>query len=666
MAYDWIYHSPSVTDEQRKKMADKIAELGYQSAKKQERRVDIWHHFGAGGWTSGVLVAGLVLAGEHPEATRLLSWGVGHFKAAYLPAWQYTGGGWLGGGQSYSDGPANLTRALACWESATEKGIFSIIKRDYGNWLEELMYFMIYQILPDKSRSDAAGLERTIFKYCYPNDCFMLVARGYKNPDAYAFLRWMGVEPRDFVLLYDEETDSKQPRFPDLPAAKVWGRGGLGYVQMRSDGWSKDSAVIEFKCGDFIWSHAYNHEHNGLYIYRNGRLALKTGDYGDKPWFGNHTRYWYERTVSANSMLIIQPGEFSRSGRKIDGADEQGFYPEYGSQRLNFGECNVFTFAEYMARKNANPSRIKDDGEMHWETGAIIAFEHAPDFSYCYVCGDATQAYNNPKSVYAALGRKNKPKMDLFTRSMVFLDKKYLVVFDRVNTLDRSYRKAWLLHSVSKPAVGGNILRSQVPGHIEEFDGDTVIITWQNEEIPIPDPRHPGRLIVKTYLPAKHYVRRVGGEGYEFWVLGKNRPPRQWPRPKKVQGRKSPVGSWRVEISPAEPAKFDNFLHLLYPCDITTEESPPAKMVASAHSKMIGLAVGRWFVMFGKKGEVHGEVTYSVPQEKIDHLVVDLKRRAKYAVSGIVGGKKEMIASDEGTLRFITEGIGTVRLVPKT
>jgi len=666
MAYDWIYNSPSVTEEQRKHMADKIVKRAYRSAKIQEKKIDMWHHYGSGGWASDVLAAGLVLAGEHPEANRLLSWGIGYFKAAYLPGWQYTGGGWMGGGQSYSAGPGNLTRALACWESATEDGIFETIKRDYGNWLENLMYFMMYQILPDKSRVDTVGLERTVYKYCYPNACFMLVARGYKNPDGYAFLRWMGVEPKNYLMLYDEETDSKKPSFPNVPATEMWGRHGLGYVQMRSNGWEKDSTVIEFKCGDFIWSHACNHEHNGFNIYHKGRLAVKSGDYSDNFWFGNHTRYWYERTVSANSMLIIQPDEFSRCKKKIDGVDRQGFYPEYGGQRLNFGDCNVFTFDEYLARKDAYPSRTKDGGRMYWETGDLVAFEHAADFSYSYVCGDATQSYNNPKRVYSALGRKNKPKIDLFTRSMVFLEKKYLVVFDRVSSLDTDYRKAWLLHSIDKPEISGKILKAEVPGHIEDFNGDIVKITWGNGEIPIPDMDDPGRLFVKTFLPAKHYIRRIGGEGYEFWALGKNRLPKNWPRPKNSRGRHflRECCNWRIEISPAEPAKFDNFLHFLYPCDTSIEAPPAAEMVTAKDNKMVGVAVGGWLVMFGRTGMVDDDVSYMAPAKKTEHLVVDLKQGAKYKVSGTSSGEKEITSSKEGTLRFATEGGCTVKVVP--
>ena len=79
---------------------------------------------------------------------------------------------------------------------------------------------------------------------------------------------------------------------------------------------------------------------------------------------------------------------------------------------------------------------------------------------------------------------------------------------------------------------------------------------------------------------------------------------------------------------------------------------------------MVGLAVGGWLVLFGRKGQAAGEVSYKAPNGKTEHLVVDLKRGAKYRVSGTAGGAEEMTASGEGTLRFATERAGTVRLVP--
>ena len=112
--------------------------------------------------------------------------------------------------------------------------------------------------------------------------------------------------------------------------------------------------------------------------------------------------------------------------------------------------------------------------------GNITAFERAFDDRYVYVSGDATMAYNNPAYTYdyrnpkTGKSRKNHPKINLFTRSMVYLlGADDLVIFDRVQALDPSWRKAWLTHFQGKPeVVDGKLLDAEVSGHIEDFSGD--------------------------------------------------------------------------------------------------------------------------------------------------------------------------------------------------
>jgi heparin/heparan-sulfate lyase len=298
--------------------------------------------------------------------------------------------------------------------------------------------------------------------------------------------------------------------------------------------------------------------------------------------------------------------------------------------------------------------------------GEITAFEHAPDHSWSYVCGDATDAYNNPKYCDESETGKNEPKIDLFTRSLVYLPgANNLLVFDRVSALDPSYRKAWLLHSVGQPHVNGKIIKAEARGRLEDFDGDTVNITWEGGVIPPPDPEDPGRLFVKTFLPEERSIRRIGGDGHEFWVGGKNRPVVRY-KGCLVPGNPHPIeaGRWRIEVSPAKPSKFDNFLHLIHICDTKTTRIPPAEMVTAEDEKMVGLAVGGWLALFGKKGEVVGDVSYQAPKGATEHLIVDLKRGAKYTVSGVAGGAEKMAASDEGTLRFATQGRAVVKLTP--
>ena len=655
--YDWIANSPSLTESQKKKMRDHIAATAFRCAKVQEsgHAFAMFHHRGACGWIADTLVAGLVLHGEHPDAEKLLRWSVGYFVKNYFRGWRRLGGRW----SDYYVGPRQMPGAIACWASAVEEpDVYEIIRRDYGDWLQGHMCYLMAARLPSKTFSTpTAGFLHAQNKRLSSPTNYMLIARGYKNPDGYAYLRWMNKgrrgagDPKLDVLLYDEETDKKKSWFDrSEPFTWMWGRDGNGYVQMRSKGWAADTTVVEFRCGDYVWSHALTCNNNSFYIYHKGHLALHSGVY-DNYYREDHTAHYYTRTVASNSMLIVQPGEWWWSRETL---------PAYGGQRLPYrGGSTNFTYDEYLSRL---------DAKHRLEMGEILAFEHAPDHRWSYVCGDATDAYNNPKycDVSRDKTKKNKPKIDLFTRSMVYLPgPDNLLVFDRVNALDASYRKAWLLHSTGKPKINGKLVKAEVPGHVEDFDGDTVQVTWAGGIIPPPDPKDPGRLFVKTFLPRERVIRRIGGKDHEFWVAGKNRPILRYTGCVKP-GTRHPIeaGNWRIEVSPTRPAKFNNFLHLIHICDTRTNKMPPAEMIAAKDEKMIGLVAGGWLVLFGKKGEVDGEVSYTAPKGKTEHLVVDLKREAKYKVSGIAGGERELTASKEGVLRFATDHEATVRLAP--
>ncbi len=675
--YDWIYNSKSITAAQRRQMADKIAEVALKSVKIFEsgHAFDIWTHRASPGWASDVLVAGLVLDDDHPEARKLRRWGMGYFKKDYFRAWQHNDGAWMHGGSSYNIGMI-MPEIIACWASAVaSEDVYEVIRRDYGNWLEGHLEYMMSEVLPDKTRSDAVAWD-----YNPPHlrikgrSLYWTIARACQVPEFYPFQRWLGENPKSGfygrllrILFYDEKIDEKALRTRiDAPFVKLWGRYGPGYLQVRSRGWAPDSTVIEFKCGDWVWTHSQANHGNSFWIYHKGRLAVQGGSYGlDKCWHGGTGSHYFTQSISSNTMLIFQPGEFTHPGGPHAGdLEEPGVIPNPGGQRMRWA-CGqtCFTFDEYLRRK-------KEESNIEaglFETGDITAFEYAPDYSYAYVSGDATMSYNNPRYCYwyrnrkTGKSRKNKPKIDLFTRSMVYLrGTDDLVIFDRVQSLDPSWRKAWLVHFQGRPeVVNGRLLKAEVPGHIEDFTGDIVRMTWGDGVLKPPNPDDPGRLFIRTFLPKDHSVRRIGGDGYEAWWNGKNRTGDGHKIIDKVD-----AGRWRIEVSPVRPRRFDNFLHLIHICDTRTAKMPPAEMVESENRDMVGVSVGGWLVMFGRKGEVKGDVSFRAPGGKTENLVVDLLQGRKYRVTGIVGGEQEMTVSQEGSLRFVSPGPGMVRLVP--
>jgi len=692
LMYDWIYNSKYLADnpEVKQKLDSHIAKLGFSAAHGLEDPGNcgsIWRHRGGGGL--GPLLAGLALGPEHPDGKKLLAWGMGYWKKAYIPAYRDTGGGWLGGQHSYAGMVGAAPVGLACWASAVEsEDICEVIKKEYDNWLEDRLHFWMHIYYPDKSPINGIGTSHINWKQY--RDPWALMSRLTGNPDGYAFMRWMGGDPKNDILWYDEELDKKGATAVfSKPWSHIWGRNWMGYVQMRSKGWEPDSAVIGIKFArTFVWNHALQANQGSFEIYHKGRLAFQSGTYDG---FGgtDHWDYYYRRTISSCGLLIFVPGEFARGGGGT-AAKERGFVQEPGGQRIDSGGHRGFTQDEYRWLPENSPPH---------DWASVLAYEAAPDYAWTYVSGDITTTYNNPKCVRIAKAGDgllvNKPKVDLVTRSLVYIPPSCLAVFDRVNTLDPAYRKAWILQSIGKPRMNGKVIKTEVDDHIEDFDGDGWHTTWPGGISKPADVNDPGRLFAKVLLPRKHYIRRIGGKGYECWSMGANRPPyidQSGARPhtdakankhhrylkgstgeevladvyNEKENRGYDLANWRIEVSPSEPSNFDNFLHLLHICDTKTDRMPSSETVESQGGNMVGLESQGWLIMFGKRGEVDGEVSYRTPEGKTEHLIVDLKRGAQYTVSGITGGRKAITASKEGTLRFGTDRAGTVKIVSET
>ena len=677
--YDWIYNSPSVSDSQRRQMADKIAEVGLKCAQIYEsgHAFDIWTHRGSPGWASDVLSAGLVLD-DHPDASRLRQWGMGYFKKNYFRAWHYNDGAWMHGGSAYNIGLI-MPQVIAYWASAVEgEDIYEIIRQNYGNWLDGHLDYMMAEVLPDKTHSDEVAWDYNPKGLrIRGRNSHLFAAAACRNPLFYSFQRWLGENPGNGpygrlirILSYDKKLDTAVGNsLFGKPFVRLWGRYGPGYLQMRNKGWQADGTVVSFKCGDLVWTHSQVNHNNSFWIYNKGRLAVQGGSYGlDKCWHGGSGSHYFTQSISSNTMLIFKPDEFTHAGGP--GAGDligPNIIPNPGGQRMRwaFGQT-CFTFDEYLRRK----SQENNTGSGLFESGDIMAFESDPGNNYAYVCGDATMAYNNSRYSfwYKKKGGlktwKNSPKIDLFTRSMVYLMKSNnLIIFDRVQSLDPSWLKAWICHFQGKPEViDGKRISTEVPEHIENFDADTIRMTWADGVLKPPVAKDPGRLFIRTLLPEKHTIRRIGGTGYQAWWNGKNRTGDT--KKSDYLLKKLDAGRWRIEVSPRKAKKFDTFMHVIHITDTRTKTMPATKTIESENGRMAGVAVDGNLVLFGRVGSVHDAVAYNAPEGKTANLLVDLKPGVTYEVSGTVEGTKKMTASREGTLRFLTSGSRMVRLIP--
>lgn len=201
-----------------------------------------------------------------------------------------------------------------------------------------------------------------------------------------------------------------------------------------------------------------------------------------------------------------------------------------------------------------------DGGQQSVIGSKVVAFESHPE--YAYVAGDATASYNSAKCRLAL-------------RQFVFIRPDVFVIFDRVVSTDPLYPKTWLLHTVGEPTIDGNVFSAS------------------HEE---------GRLWSRALLPAKAHLTKIGGPGRQFWSDGRN-----WALP---QGYAFPdttplFGQWRVEVTPAAPAREDVFLHVL------NAAGTPLDARVAGTGVIFRAGADEWEITFASQGAAAGHVKMS-------------------------------------------------------
>jgi hypothetical protein len=229
-----------------------------------------------------------------------------------------------------------------------------------------------------------------------------------------------------------------------------------------------------------------------------------------------------------------------------------------------------------------------------------------------------------------------------------------LIVFDRVNSTDPSYKKKWLLHTPNKLVGGTEVVAVGTASNgIIEVDGDTIAddtMTMTNGT---------GKLFLQVLLPASYTVNKVGGLSYRYYVEddgddsdgydGSNHDgytEQSW----------HDYGNWRIEVSPKAANNFDTFLNVLTPRSAVTGPVDLG-VVLRADALATVMKLGGHVIGLGTSGAIDADLTYDMPGGgSFDHLIVDLMPSAYYKVTG-ESGYQVAPANEEGVATF-TEAAG--------
>lgn len=375
----------------------------------------------------------------------------------------------------------------------------------------------------------------------------------------------------DNLLYYRSAVESKLP--DDLPLAFKGDEPRSEITARTSWQFGYDSpAVVAYMNMNNRRTGDHDHGDVGNFqIYYKGPLAMKTGLYTGNDWGKAHWKNYATRSISANCMLIYDPEEvYDHLHRPV--ANDGGQIMSNHKGRIAYGYSGLV-------------DHFSDENLRSTEEGAYIGpNEITPAFSY--LKGDITPSYS-------------AHKLNQYTRSMVFMDmfeKDYpavMVVFDRVDATKDSYKKTWLLHGAEEPTIEGNI--TTYAATKEGFNG---------------------KLVNKTMYPKETVITKIGGDGKDGMVNGVN-----YPRPEKSAANEYFTGNWRVEVSPANPAKEDLFLNSMYVTD-ADGNLPELKQDCVETDKMVGVSVKDRLVMFAKDAKPFADTfEITVPDNGYDKVM---------------------------------------------
>jgi hypothetical protein len=529
----------------------------------------------------------------------------------------------------------------------------------------------LYKLLPDGTPSregdneypildlqDTAVIGYSVNRFKDPYSAWLLRKSGFfPNKWAIPVLEFLWddpeVAPRDPALASENELPH-QRYFP-----------GVGHLVMRT-GWKPDSTWIEFDCGPYLAKHQHL-DQNQFTIYHNGYLAIDSGaDYTETE--SPHYLNYYRRTVAHNSVLVYDPAErFFWSDNVLPAAND-------GGQRMD-------------SSRYWNTIRNPKDWERTrdlWDLGKMRAIDHAPG-QYHYALGDASNAYS-------------RSKLRSFARELVYIPAQDLLfVFDRVISTKAEFKKSWMLHGVNTPNVDQD-LQNQ-PGAKDFPNGNTFRFSEGT-----------GELLVHSLLPRERVVTRRGGAGHEFynpgdehggaWGSGENwpmEPAEGGPLPTDPQllhmwktfwgedltriersNHKNVVtGSWRIEVSPSQPAEEDFFLHVLEIGNTGATGKKQIKLVEGV--SMMGAAFESGpVVLFGALGRAIDHAEVSVPGLACDSLLLTgLQPECVYELSfsglnvsdspgatlpGVLKDVLQVRANAKGVLRIEKKHLKNLRL----
>lgn len=497
------------------------------------------------GALAGVTIAGIALHGASPRAEGYLSlfreWGVpDHFRA-----YEWVDGAATGATYTLYYTFVDLPLICAAWWSATGQNPTDWIRREQGAWLDRIVRFYLWYLRPGFAFTDINDQSRGVWgthdQFCQGLDIASYVTRS-AHGRAWSRRWWARFGPSLYHSAYAHHAIFRDPTLAarpltDLPRAELFGRESCGYGFFRSE-WpgegEPDTAThVFFRMGDPM------NVHGGVaagefQIFRHAPLAVHGGRYSS---YDSPPDQYHRNAVSANLVLFTMADDPRDRGDQLT---RRGLKSDHR------------TWAEWLAireRSGHDVARITS-----WEVGDDIARCRA-DLSRC-VPGTKCREW---------------------TRELVWLDGKHLIVLDVVETASPGVRCQWQMHAASRPVVGERLVT---------ILGEAPPDRWHDERLR--PPRRRGRLFCRTLAPeAYRLVVQSGGEATLHDPSGEPRGA--------IEG--SPFhrqhGGHVLQLSPTGRELRTVFVHVLTAVDEAVTRPPEARLARSGRDSVEVAVEGR-------------------------------------------------------------------------
>jgi hypothetical protein len=642
LAYDWLFHHPYFTGDKRKIVEQKIIQcLKDELDMLDKPGMALWH--GRNQCANGAMIAGLAIA-DLPEQEENFRRATKHYIEAlkalnFSEAWPEGPSYWI-----YNRaGPYAL--AADCVMTALNTNVIaginiSEVMRKTGLWhIYQFGPNEVFEPYGDSHGSITLGetgwweVTTDYFAKLSRDPAVMAGADYIRNRSPVPY----GRRPYYWYIALSYEPDVRpakdyNPSAPELwmrknmPKSMLFGRHSTGIAFFRNAWGDKNETFASFKAGDLLAHH--DHYDTGHFsIQKAGVLTGKTGTYS-AGYTSVHRLGYFIQTVSANSILVLAPGEKSMS---LSARPDKVWDSLSGGQRVIRPTSFMCVSVEhFQSQRHAGP---------HLERGDIIAFKSVPG-KFDYISADITASYNS--LIYSEPGCK--PKVSLVTRQFLYVrPEDVFIVYDRVNVTSPEFTPKFILHVPSKPFSDTERL---IAGNSPD---DGILETTSN--FFVSENTDGGRLSHIILLPQSARTLKIGGSNYCFYVEDDGDQKNGFNGTNlavKAEIKKEYLAKlqrwWRIEVEPVMPSTDNRFMNVLIPRLKTDESSLPAIELITANQEYYCVRVNKTIFVF------------SNAPSKLKNFVLEVQQSAECAVLDAVPnsvyrmGTRDYRSDEEGVL----------------